>query len=103
MRALCWGTGPWGVRRLLGHVKGLPRDSAYSRALRGERAYWDETPELLAQIVDAVERQSFYFRKANFQDAGPVPESLPRPGEVARELPTVSLAEWAGTLQGGTP
>jgi hypothetical protein len=54
-------------------------------------------------VVDALERLSFYFRKANFQDAGPVPESLPRPGEVARVLPTVSLAEWAGTLQGGTP
>lgn len=71
--------------------------------MRGERAYWDETPELLAQAVDAIERQSYYFRYANFKDAGPVPEPVLRPGQVAAAPPTVSLAEWAGTLQGGTP
>ena len=100
LRALCWGVTPWGVRRLLTHVSNLPRDSAFARSVRGEHAYWDETPELLAQLIDAVERQSFYFRKANFADAGEPPTVVPRPGVKPAEPETVSLTQLKTILKG---
>jgi hypothetical protein len=80
------------------HVQNLPRDSAFARKVRGDAAYWDETPEMLAQVLEAIERQSFYFRKANFEDAGQPPEPLPRPGQERPQPKTVSLSEWASTL-----
>jgi hypothetical protein len=68
------------------------------RSLQGERAYWDETAELLASLIDSLERQTFYLRKAHFTDAGDPPVALPRPGETHAGPKTVSLAQWAGSL-----
>jgi len=62
---VCWGPSRWGVRRLLSHVNHLPRDSAYVRELQGERAYWDESVELLAQTVDAIRLNSYYYLGAH--------------------------------------
>lgn len=97
LRAACWGLQPWGVRRLLSHVKNLPRDSAYVRSLQGVAAYWDETAEMLAQLYDAIERQTFYLLKVNGVDP-PEFKRFPRPGVTAAEPQTVSLAQWATTL-----
>lgn len=77
---LCWGSPRWGVRRLLGHVANLPRDAAFSRALRGEHAYWDEQVELTAQLVDAMRANSYYLLRVNGNDATE-PTPVPRPGE----------------------
>ena len=63
----------------------------------GARAYWDENAELLAQLLDAVERQTYYLLKVNGNDIAS-PESFARPGVAPVEPPTVSLAQWAGTL-----
>ncbi|MET4780807.1 hypothetical protein [Glaciihabitans sp. UYNi722] len=99
LRGLCWGENRWGVRRLLSHIKGLPRDSAFVRALSGVSAYWDENAELLAQIFDAMERQTYYLLKVNGNDPSePVP--LQRPGQKIVEPETVSLAEFSGFLNG---
>ena len=67
------------------------------RALDGAAAYWDENAELLASLLDAVERQTFYLLKVNGNDP-PVPEPLRRPGKFRAEPKTVTLADWASTL-----
>ncbi len=88
---LCWGPSRWGVRRLLAHVKHLPRDSAYVRELQGPGAYWDEQVELLAQIVDAVRVNSYYLLRVNGGDPDePQPTRRPMVGPVV----SVGLADF---------
>jgi hypothetical protein len=96
----CWGPSPWGVRRLLSHVNNLPRDSAYSRALRGARAFWDEQVELTAQLIDAVNVQSYYLLKVNGQDSARQPEPVTRPG-VENKTPVSSLSDFAAWIKNG--
>lgn len=76
----------------------MPRDSAFARTLRGDRAYWDENTELIASLIDAVERQTFYLLKVNGNDP-PQPTPVPRPGESGEPV-TVSLTDFANSLKG---
>lgn len=101
LRMLCWGPSPWGVRRLWTHIAGLPRDSAYSRRLRGEQAYWDEQVELTAQLVDAVNTNSYILRRAHFEGTPEKPEPIQRPGVAESELPVAPLSELDAWLKRG--
>lgn len=78
-------------------MKNLPRDSAYARTLRGEAAYWDETPEMLAVVADILQQQTWALLKAQGADID-APEPLPRPGQKKPQPKTVSLSEWVSTL-----
>lgn len=95
---LCWGESRWGVRRLLTHIGHLPRDSAYVRHLSGVRAFWDEQVEMLAQIVDAVERTNYYLLKVNGNELD-APTPVPRPGVVS-EREAMSLTQFNQFLRG---
>ena len=92
----CWGPSRWGVRRLLSHITHLPRDSAYVRELQGERAYWDESVELLAQTVDAIRLNSYYLLSVNGNKPD-APQQTLRPG--AQAVPERgSLADFAALI-----
>lgn len=69
-----WGPQPWGVRRLLTHIKGLPPDSAYLRKL----APWRQDHELLATAVDALHRIEYLYVSVNGGES-PKPDRFPRP------------------------
>lgn len=97
LRALCWGENRWGVRRLLTHIKNLPRDSAYVRHLSGEAAYWDEHVEMTAKVLDAISWTNYYLLRVNGNELDP-PTPTARPGE-SREPETVSLTEFANLLK----
>lgn len=86
------------MRRLLGHIKALPPDSALARHLAGERVGWTTATELEARAVDALRRLEFYIATAlgGNPDA---PERTPRPGENV-EPAVVSLPEFARILEG---
>jgi hypothetical protein len=81
----------------LEHIKHLPRDSAYVRSLQGEHAYWDEAESLLAEVLDAVERQTYYLLAVNGNEA-PIPTPFPRPGAKPAEPQTVSLSDFVNSL-----
>lgn len=98
LRELCWGESRWGVRRLLIHVGNLPRDSAYIRHLSGEHAYWDQQVELTANVLDAIERLTYYTLRINGTELDQ-PKPFPRPG-VSTEPETVSLAQLGDYLKG---
>lgn len=91
-----WGGRRWGVRRLLTHIENLPRDSAYVRDLQGAHAYWDESTELLASVLDSVNVLSYYLLRVNGNDAD-TPKPFPRPGVVAE---TISLSDFGSFLKG---
>lgn len=88
----CWGPEPWGARRLLNHIRQLPPDSAFQRALRGEHADWDQQTELTATVVDAIGLLTHYFLRVNGNDVTE-PERFPRPGWKPPEPTTVKLAD----------
>jgi hypothetical protein len=98
---LCWGSSPWGVRRLLAHINHLPRDSAFSRALRGDQAYWDEQVELTAQLIDAVNINSYYLLRVNGSTTAAVPQPTKRPASAQTDVPVSSLSEFAAFIQRG--
>lgn len=81
------------------HVKGLPRDSALSRTMRGESAYWDEGVELSAQTLDAIKEQSYYLLKVNGNDPAP-PVPTWRPGAPGAVVETGSLADFNALIGG---
>lgn len=61
-------------------------------------AYWDESAELLAQLYDALERQTFYLLKVNGNDPEQ-PTRFPRPGEHVGPA-AMSLTDFANQLKG---
>lgn len=64
--------------------------------MQGESAYWDEQVELTAQVLDAINAQSYYLLKVNGNDPSePVP--TPRPG-VHAQPETGSLADLTALL-----
>lgn len=96
-----WGVRPWGARRLLAHVKGLPRDSATIRAIRGEQADWSWDTELLAAVFDGINVLCYYtLRAAGVDDAKP-PKPFPRPGRDKREEEK-KLSDFQAFLNRGT-
>jgi hypothetical protein len=84
------------------HIDGLPRDSAYVRAVLGDRAYWDQQSELLASVVDEVRELTYYTLAINSSESVARPERFPRPGQTREEPvpePGVSLAAFANFLE----
>lgn len=68
------------------------------RHLSGAHAFWDEQVEMLANVVDAIERTNYYLLKVNGNELQP-PEPVRRPG-VASEPDSVSLAQFNQFLKG---
>lgn len=98
---MVWGVRPWGARRILAHVKGLPRDSATIRALRGEMADWTWDTELLAAVFDGINALCYYtLRAAGVEDARP-PKPFPRPGR-EEQVPVKKLTDFNAFLSRGT-
>ncbi|NNC10698.1 hypothetical protein HII28_02195 [Planctomonas sp. JC2975] len=97
LRALCWGSSRWSARRILGHIRSLPHDSATVRAHLTPEAQWETTHELLAAVVDVLRAQTVSLVRTWGGEMDD-PKPLPRPGEKPAEIPTISLAEWAATL-----
>lgn len=102
LRMLCWGVNPWGVRRLLAHIKGLPIDSAWARTRQGEFAGWSNDTEMLATTVDMLQQLLRVTVAANGGDA-PDFSPVPRPYKLDREPEpehTISASELSSFLKG---
>lgn len=102
LRQLVWGANPWGCRRLIAHIIGIPpHNSALARKRLGNAANWDTKTELQATTVDALNALIHVVIKA----AGGTPpdiESYPRPFDLPASEPveTAGLAEFADFLKG---
>ena len=86
------------------HLGGLPPDSATSRKQKNAPMGWDNTTEMTATVVDAVNRLTRLFYNANFENPiDPLP-LMPRPYEAAREPvkpETITLAAFGDLLAEG--
>jgi len=102
LRALCWGDNPWGVRRLLAHIRGLPPDSAWVRHRAGEFAGWSNDTEMLAASVDLLQSLVRVTIAAHGGDA-PDFKPMPRPYKLDFEPEpeqTISASELSSFLKG---
>jgi len=105
LRRACWGNSQWGCRKLLAHIKHLPRESAFARARNGDAADWTQSVELQASTVDALQTLTRIYINANSQN--PVTDELkpyPRPAALRPPTPpapenTITLAGLAGVLK----
>jgi len=79
------------------HLGGLPPDSATTRKRQNAPMGWDNTTEMTATVVDAINQLTRLFYNANFE--GPIKDPIPlmpRPYEVpveSVEPKTISFAE----------
>ena len=89
LSAICFGAVPWSVRMVSTHIRGLPADSVFLRNLRHD---WDTPKELLAQVVDAVNFQTYAMRVQLGHDReAQMPKLWPRPtAEPAPDEPTLN-------------
>ena len=101
LRTLCWGENPWGVRRLLAHIRGLPSDSAWHRQRNGEFAGWTNDTEMLANAVDLLQMLLRVQIAANGGDA-PDFKHVPRPYKIVEPEPeqTIAASELSNFLGG---
>lgn len=101
MRRACWGNTQWGCRKILSHIKHLPRDSAFARARNGDAAEWTQGVEIGASIFDAVQALTRIYINANSEQKITEPlDHYPRPGHVKAEPEnTVTLSGFAGLLK----
>lgn len=92
---LCWGVNPWGVRRLLAYVRGVPpKESAFARKMLGEAANWDNQTELTALLVDLNQlifkalggQMEFTPIERPFATKEPEPEKTVSAGEIMNFL-----------------
>ena len=96
--------GRWGCRRLLGHIKHLPRDSAFARSRNGAAADWTQGVEISASIFDAIQALTRIYVNANSEqpNTDPLP-TYPRPGAAPTPEPepvtTVTLSGFAGLVK----
>lgn len=62
-------------------LSGLPRDSAFIRAVLGENADWGQQEELLASIAELLDLSNRLFLQANSKPGtrSPKPIEIPRP------------------------
>ncbi len=98
------GTRQLSWRDLWVIARGLPRDSATVRAIRGEAADWTPNTYLLAHIADLL-------AIANWQRAGrsssPRPKRVPLPGQDERQhigkdpLPISEMDVWIAEMEAG--
>ena len=96
LRAACWGETQWGCRRLLIHISGLPPDSALTRKRLNAPMGWDNSAELLASVVDAIQALTRLYINAHSEYPIDPIEPIPRPygAPVEPVKPkTVSFAE----------
>ena len=102
LRAACWGETQWGCRRLLTHINGLPPDSALARKRLNAPMGWDNSVELLASVVDAIQALTrLYINVHSESPIDPIP-LMPRPygAPVEPVRPnTISLAEFGDLLK----
>lgn len=95
-----WGPAPLSARRLSALVKGLPPGSAVGRELS---AGWGVTEELLATLIEVVDRGDRWFYSAHSPPGARMPEPLviPRPGQ--RPAPPAAEAVPAGPRRTSSP
>ena len=90
---------------MLTHIAGLPPDSALVRKRQNAPMGWDNTAEMTAMVVDAVNILTRLFYNANYEDQIKDPFPLmPRPYEVAAavvEPVTASLGDFNTFLAEG--
>ena len=69
------------VRRLLTLTQHLPRDCALARSVLGHAAEWTNTEELLAAVIEVMDRGQLWFLQANSKKGArlPKPIRVPRP------------------------
>ncbi len=62
-------------------TKHLPRDCALARAVLGERASWTHNEELLASLIEVVDRGQLWWVQAHAKKGAkrPSPIVIPRP------------------------
>lgn len=85
---------------MLTHIRGLPRDSAFSRHLRQD---WDIPTELLAQVLDAVNFQTYAMRVQLGHDRDALePTTWPRPSEQSEDDLAPSTPDEIRAFIGGT-
>lgn len=99
LRQLCWGSSPWGCRRLLAHVVNLPPDSATVRARMKAPLGWDNSTEMQAATVDSIRHLTDVMVAINSERP---PDALPRvvrPYEEAPVLESVSLAAFGDLIK----
>ena len=80
------------------HVNALPPGSAVSRKRQGTPTGWGNDTELLARVVDGIEKLTYYTLQVNGNDADP-PVHIPRPNEEPIVPETVSFAEFGDLLK----
>jgi hypothetical protein len=95
-----YGVKPWGIRRVISHIKGLPTDSAVVRKHQGDYAGWDTSTELQATSVDLIHallNVTVAAHGGEAQDFKPVP----RPYKIEQEPEqAVGLAGLTDFLKG---
>lgn len=75
------------------HIRGLPPDSAYMRAVSKG---WDTKTELLAQTVEGIGHLGYITARLKGQDVQPLPR-MRRPNDPAPEL--ISIEDIAAFLK----
>jgi hypothetical protein len=92
---LCWGENPWGVRRLLAYVRGIPpKTSAFARKALGEASDWDNQTELAAVSVEFLQmifkalggQMDFHPIERPYATKPPEPETTVSAGEIMNFL-----------------
>jgi hypothetical protein len=99
---LCFGEQPWGARKLLALIRGIPpKESALARRVLSDSATWDAQTELAASTVDLLQ----VVAKALGADFEITP--VPRPAKIAEmqeaqaePLPSISAGEITSFLKG---
>jgi hypothetical protein len=100
---VCFGSHPWGLRKLYAHVRHLGPSSATARHLD---AGWSTEDELLATVAEISHASLRAFLAANGAKRVPDQIKIPRPSGSAPEAappPTLSLEGMREALLGGSP
>ncbi len=87
------------MRRIYTYVVNLPPDSAYSRAENSAPNGWDNTTEMVAELIDTTHGIIRILQAVHTQNppTGDLPR-VPRPYEKPAEPKTVSIAGLADFL-----
>ena len=84
------------------HINGLPPDSALIRKQKNAPMGWDNTTEMTATVVDAINALTRLYVNAHSESPiDPIP-LMPRPYEAAREPvkpETITLAAFGDLLK----